>query len=459
MQVIVCGAGQVGFNIARYLSGENNDVTVVDQHPDLIRKINESLDVQAIVGHASHPDVLDQAGAYDADMIIAVTHADEVNMVACQVADAVFNVPKKIARVRSQNYMAPQWKGLFSPENLPIDVIISPELAVAQAAIRRLKVPGTIDVIPLADDRVRLIGVRCQQFCPLVNTPLRQLSVLFPDLHMVVVGIVRSDKAIIPTADDQMLAGDEVYFVVDADHVERALMAFGHEEPETRRTIIMGGGNIGLYLAEQLEDKAISGMSVKVIESGQERAEYAAKTLSRSIVLNGDCLDPELLEEANVASSETVVAVTNDDETNILASLLAKRYGAQRAMTLVNKTTYNPLVGTLGVDVTINPRAITVSNILQHVRRGRVHAVHSLHEGFGELIEADALETSSFVGKPIKEINLPHGVLVGALVRGTRVISPRGSTVIQPGDRVVLFAGAGAVKKVERMFSVRLEYF
>jgi len=458
MKVIVCGAGQVGFNIAHYLASENNDVTVIDQRPDLVRKITDTLDVQAVLGHASQPSVLEQAGAGDADMIIAVTHADEVNMVACQVAHSLFDVPTKIARVRSQSYLQPMWATLFSREHLPIDVIISPEIEVARAITRRLQVPGAIDVIPLAGDKVRLIGVRCDPDTPLINTPLRQLTVLFPDLNIVVIGIVRDGKPIVPTAEDQMLEGDEVYFVVDTQHVSRALSAFGREDQEARRIVVFGGGNIGLFLAQQIEAEHPN-VTVKVIEVNKERAEYVAKTLTRTVVLNGDVLDPELLAEAGVSSAEAVVSVTNDDETNILAALLAKRTGARRAMTLINKTTYKALVGPLGIDVVISPRAITVSNILQHVRRGRIHAVHSLHEGFGELIEADALETSSLVGKPLREVKLPPGVLLGAVVRDGTVISPRGNTVVQAGDRVVLFAAADAVKKVEKMFSVRLEYF
>lgn len=457
MKVIICGAGQVGYNIARYLAGENNDVIVIDQRPDLIRKISDSLDVQAILGHASHPDVLDQAGAGDADMIIAVTTADEVNMLACQVAHSLFNVPTKIARVRHQGYLQPIWANLFSRDHLPIDVIISPEVEVARAVMRRLRVPGATDVIPLANDKVQLIGVRCTDTTPLVNTPLRQLTVLFPDLNIVIIGIVRQDKAIVPSPDDQMLPGDDIYFVVDASHTERAMMAFGHEEKEARRVVIFGGGNIGLFLAQQIEEHG--GVRVRVVEFNKERAEYVAKSLARTVVLNGDVLDPDILKEANVADAETVVAVTNDDETNILSALLAKRYGAKRAMALVNKNTYSPLLGPLGIDVVVSPRAITVSNVLQHVRRGRIHAVHSLHEGFGELIEADALETSGLVGRPLKEIKLPAGVLIGAVVREGKVISPRGSTVMQVHDRVILFAAASAVKKVEKMFSVRLEYF
>jgi len=458
MKVIVCGAGLVGFNIARYLASEGNDVTVIDQSPDLIRKISDSLDVQAIVGHASHPGVLDQAGAGDAEMLIAVTHADEVNMVACQVAHSLFHVPTKIARVRDQEYLQGAWVNLFSRENMPIDVTISPEIEVAKAVIRRLRVPGAIDLIPLAGDKVRLLGVRCTPDTPVVNTPLRQLSVLFPELSIVIVGIVRQDRPMVPSADDLMIPGDDVYFVCASAHQKRALAAFGHEEPEARRILIFGGGNIGLFLAERLEQE-FPDVSVKVVEQDRARAEYVAKTLTRTVVLNGDVLDQDILEEASVDQTETVVAVTNDDEKNILASLLAKRYGCQRAITLINKSTYNPLVATLGVDVVVNPRSMTVSTILQYVRRGRIHSVHSLHEGFGELIEADALETSGLVGPPLKEARLPAGVVLGAVVRGDEVITPRGTTVLKAGDRVVLFAASGSIKKVEKMFSVRLEYF
>ncbi len=458
MKVIVCGAGQVGFNIARYLAGENNEVTVIDQRPDLIRKITDTLDVQAVLGHASHPPVLEQAGASDADMIIAVTHADEVNMVACQVAHSLFDVPKKIARVRSQTYLQPEWAALFARENMAIDVIISPEIEVARAIARRLEVPGALEVIPMAGDKVRLIGVRCDARCPLVKTPLRQLTQLFPDLNIIIVAIVREGKAMVPSAESQMAEGDEVYFVVDTACSARALAAFGREDEETRRLVVFGGGNIGLFLAQQLE-RTHPNLSVKIVELDRERAELVARTLERTVVLNGDALDPEILQEAGVETAETVVAVTNDDETNILSALLAKRYGTRRVMSLINQTSYHALMGPLGVDVVISPRAITVSTILSHVRRGRIHGVHSLFEGFGELIEADALETSGLVGKPLREVKLPTGVLVGALVRNDQVISPRGNTVVQAGDRVVLFAAAGTVKKVEKMFSVRLEYF
>jgi trk system potassium uptake protein len=458
MKVIVCGAGQVGFHIARHLSLENNDVTVVDQSPELIRQISDNLDVNGIVGQAAHPNILHQAGAEDTDMLIAVTYADEVNMVACQVAHSIFEVPTKIARVRQQSYLEPMWANLFSRDHMPIDHIISPEIEVARAVTRRLQVPGAFEMIPLADDKVKLLGVRCQDDCPLVNTPLRQLTQLFPDLNIVIIGLMRGDQAIVPTSDDQMLPGDEVYFVVDSEQVSRAMAAFGHEETEARRLLIFGGGNIGLFLAQEIE-REHNWVRTKIVESDPERAKSIAGKLEKTMVLKGSVLDPEILEEANAAETETVVAVTNDDETNILSSLLAKRYGCKRAITLVNKGTYETLINSLGIDVTVSPRNITVSTILQHIRRGRIHSVHTLREDFGELIEAEALETSELVGKPLKEINLPSGVMLGAIVRDGKMICPGGSTVVEPKDRVVLFAAAKSIRKVEKMFSVQLEYF
>ena len=458
MKVVICGAGQVGSNIARYLSLEGNDVTVIDKDPSLVQKIAETVDVQGVVGFASHPDVLERAGIRDADLIIAVTYSDEVNMTACEVAHALFDVPTKIARVRQQAYLKPMWADLFSRDHMAIDATISPEIEVARAVNRRLHVPGAFEAIPLAEGKVTLVGVRCGSECPVINRPLRQLTELFPDLHISVVGIVRGDRRIVPHGNDQMAAGDDVYFVADSEHLTRALAAFGHEEPEARRLIIVGGGNIGLFLA-QLLDEQYRSVDVKIIELDKARAEQIAQEVGRAIVIHGDALDLEILSEANVRATETVVTVSNDDEVNILAALLAKRFGCQRAIALINKTSYASLVGNLGIDAVVNPRAITVSTILQHVRRGRVRSVHSLSDGFGEIIEAEALETASLVGPPLREAKLPEGVIVGAIVRDGKVIIPRGETVVEPEDLVVIFAAAGAVKKVEKLFSVRLEFF
>lgn len=458
MKVIISGAGQVGYQIARYLSREGIDVTLIDLNESLIKKATEILDVKGIVGFSSHPNILKNAGAYDADMIIAVTHLDEINMITCQVAYSLFNVPMTIARVRHQNYLDPVWSNLYDRDHLPIDVTISPEAEVAQAITRRLHVPGAFDMIRLADDRVTVVGIRCTENCPIINTPLNQLSTLFPDLNVVTVGIIRNEKRISPVGSDQMLIDDEVYCVVETNQLQRLMAAFGYEEDEAHRIVIVGAGNIGLFLAQQIEDE-FPNVSIKLIELNEERASEAAQALPKTLVLKGDILDPEILEAAKIKQTDTFITVTDDDEVNILASLLAKRYGCPRVLTLVNTYTYQSLLPTLGIDVVINPRAITVSTILHHIRRGRIRAVHSLREGFGEIIDAEAIESLSLVGRTIQDAHLPTGVMVGAILRGNTYISPRRDTIIENHDRVILFVPSESVKKVEKLFSVRLEFF
>ena len=458
MKVIVCGAGQVGFGIARQLAAEQNDVTVIDQSPKLVQSISDMLDVRALVGHGAHPDVLDRAGAGDADMLIAVTFHDEVNMVACQVAHSVFNVPTKIARIRAQSYLQPGWQNLFAQNHMPIDVIISPELEVGRAVIRRLGMPGAYDMLDFANGEVSVVGVTLEDDCPIVNTPLRQLTELFSDLKAVVVGISRDNKLFVPRGEDQMFVGDNIYFTADTKDVRRSLGIFGHEETEARRIVIVGAGNIGLYVAQELE-KEQNGVKLKVIERDRERAVFAADRLKRTIVLHGDGLDPVLLQEAGIKDVETVVALTNDDQANILTCVISKREGAARTMSLINNQIYTPLMRSLGVDASLNPRATTVSNILQHVRRGRIRGLQSVHDGDAEVIEAEALETSPLVGQPLRNVDLPDGVLIGAVVRDGEVITPRGGTEIAAGDRVVIFALSDQVKKVEQMFRVSLEFF
>jgi len=458
MKVIVCGAGQVGFGIARQLAAENNDVTVIDQSPQLVQRVSDVLDVRAIVGHGAHPDVLERAGAPDADMLIAVTFHDEVNMVACQVAHSVFNVPTKIARIRSQSYLQPGFQDLFARDHMPIDVIISPELEVGRAVLRRLAVPGAFDILEFADGLVNVVGVSVEEDCPIANTPLRQLTELFPDLKSRVVGVVRQGKLFVPHSDDQMIVGDQVYFASDRKEVRRTLGIFGHEEQQARRVLIVGAGNIGLYVAQELEKKN-TGVRVKVLERSRDRAVFAADRLQRTIVLNGDGLEPEILREAGVQETETIVTLTNDDQANILTCVLAKREGCSRALSLINNQTYSPLMRSLGIDAFLNPRATTVSHILRHVRRGRIRGLQAVHDGAAEVIEAEALETSPLVGQPLREVDLPDGLIVGAIARDGNVITPNGSTIIEAGDKVVMFAQRDQVATVEQLLRVSLEFF
>ena len=458
MKIIVCGAGQVGYQIAKYLCSEDIDVTIIDIKDKLVRRASDTLDVRAVCGYASHPDILENAGAKDADMIIAVTHLDEVNMLTCQVAYSLFNIPVTIARIRHQGYLNPIWSNLFGRDHLPIDVTISPEAEVAKAISRRLHVPGAIDMIKLVEDKVTILGLRCHDVCPLLHTPLEQLSALFPDLHVSIVGIIRNDKMMTPKPNDQLLPADEVYFCVETEQLTRLLSIFGIEDDEAHNIVVVGGGNIGHFLCKDLEKESPI-VQTKLIEMNPQRAEFVAQNLLKTSVLNGDVMDSEIIEAAHFDDTDNFIAVTDDDEVNILASLLAKRHGCLKATALINTSTYRPLLPALGIDVVIDPKDITVSSILSHVRRGRIRSVHSLREGYGEIIEADAVETSPLVGKPLRDANLPFGVIVGAIVRNDQVITPHGDTVINGKDRVVIYAPANSVKKVEKMFCVRLEYF
>lgn len=458
MKVIICGAGQVGHGIAERLAAEKNDVSVIDTSPELIRAIRDSLDVRGFVGHGSHPDMLAAAGAQEADMLIAVTLHDEVNIVACEVAHALFNVPTKIARIRSQSYLQPHYQDLFSREHIPIDVIISPELEVAEMVLRRIALPGATDVVRFAENRIIMVAIECLEECPVINTPLAQLSELFPDLPSTVVGVSRNGKLFIPHSVDQLIAGDLAYVVTTRDQVRRTLGLFGHEEPEATRIVIAGGGNIGLYVARTLEQRQ-SRTRVKIIENNRERAVAAADELRRTVVLKGSAMDQKLLLEAEIQDADLMVSLTNDDQVNILAGAMAKRLGCKANLVLINDPAFHDLIKTLGIDAYVNPRSVTVSRVLQHVRRGRIRAVHSVQRGAAEIIEAEALDTSPLVGPVMRDLHLPAGMRIGAIYRNGEVIKPSGSLKIQPRDRVVIFALADAVKQVEQLFRVSLEFF
>lgn len=458
MRVIICGAGQVGYHIARQLIRENHEVTLIDKDAELIQKINNSLDAKAVLGHASHPPVLDRAGAQDADMLIAVTYSDEVNMIACQVAHTLFNVPSKIARIRHQSYLIEQWKHLYRHDHLPIDVIISPEIEVAEAILRRLHVPGAMDMIPFADDRMRVLAVRCEEECPLVNLPLSVIETRTEGTPMRIIGTIHQDRFTMPRPDLIISPGDTAYIVVEQSFTRKALTYFGHEEHEARRVIVVGAGNVGLFITQALEQEDPH-VRIKLIEAHKARAEEIVERLDRTIVIHGSGLDRDILTECGIESTETMIAVTNDDKVNILASLLAKRTGCRHTITLVNNFAYSAMLGNLGLDIAVNPRETTVSSILQHVRRGKIRGVHSILDGAAEILEAEAVATSSLVGQPISALQLPKTILIGAILRGGEFILPRPDTIIQERDRVLIIATAESIKRVEKFFSVSLEFF
>ncbi len=458
MKIIICGAGQVGSQIARHLSRENNDVTIVDQDGGLVRRVTDSFDVNGVVGFASHPDVLERAGAEDADMIIAATFADEVNMVACQVAHSVFSVPQKIARIRAQSYLTPKWADLFRRDHMPIDVIISPELEVAKVAMRRLANPEAFDIENFLDGKVRLVGTRIDDDCPVINTPLRQLSELFSTLKAIVVAYRRDGALHVATPEDQVLAGDDIYFIAAAEDVTRTLSLFGRESRRSGRVVIVGAGNVGLQVARMLEASP-DRPRVKMIERARAKAEAAAELLERTIVLLGDGLDPVLLEEANIRDADAILSLTEDDKTNVLAAARGKRAGCKVAIALSNDPSYAELSEDLGVDALLVPRSTTVSSILRHVRRGRVRAVYAVGDAEGEVIEAQVLATSPIAGKALRAAGFPENALVGAVLGKDGVKMPSGDLVIQEGDRVVVFARRDVVREVEQLFRVSVDFF
>ncbi len=457
MRVIICGAGRVGYGLASRLAIENNTVTVVDTNPDLIRNITTDLDVRGVIGHGSHPDVLVRAGIENTDMIIAVTYADEVNMVACQIAHSLFDVPTKVARVRAQSYLMARYNDLYSRENMPIDIIISPEVEIGKAILRRLSTPGAFNVVPFGDGAVQFLGVRIGEDCPIIETPIRQIPDLFTGLHAAIVGIRREGQVFAPNLDDPLEVGDDAYFVTKAEHATRLLEVVGTRETRARHVVIIGGGSIGRYVAEALEDQ--SGVRVRMIEADKEQAELAAATLTRTVILHGDAMDSAVQDEAGVNTADVVIALTNDDKINILSSVLAKRLGASNTIALLNERSMQELQRDLNIDMVIDPRASTVSSILRHVRRGRILDVYTLSQGQAEVLEGEVLETSTFAGKTLREAALGDGVAIGAIIRDGTVMMPDQSQILTPGDRVVLMAEKDALKDIEKLFRVGVELY
>ena len=457
MKVIICGAGQVGWQIARHLSGEQNDVTVVDSNPDLVRRATDTLDVQGIAGFASYPNVLDRAGARDADMIIAATHSDEVNMVTCQVAHSVFGINRKIARLRAQSYLDAIYSDLYRRDHLPIDVVISPEREVAQAAMQRLSAPAAFDTETFMGGKLHLLGISIAEDCPLINTPLRQLTDLFSTQRATVVGIRREGTLFAPESNDQIFAGDSCYVFTHSDDMARTLEAFGKTQKKQDRIVIVGGGNVGLEVARTLEQSGRT--RAKMIERNRHAAEIAAEALERTIVLHGDGLDSALLKEAGIARADAILTVTDDDKTNLLAAVRAKAEGCPFAIALINDPTLVPLMEPLGIDAYINPRATTVSSILRHIRHGRVRTVYSIGDAEAEVIEAEVLSTSPMAGQRLRDIDFPEGVLVGAVMKNGEVLRPTGEIRVEDGDVVAIFALADDVPEVERLMQVSIDFF
>jgi len=456
MKIIILGAGQVGRSVATNLVHENNDITVVDQNTDLLRDLRDRLDIGTVMGHASHPEILRRAGAEDADMILAVTNSDEVNMVACQIAYTMFRTPTKIARVRSQDYMGhPE---IFAPNALPIDMMISPEQLVTEYIQRLIQHPGALQVMDFAGGRVRLVAVRAYYGGPLVGHQLRELNQHLGKAEARVAAIYRKNRSIHPDGSTVIEADDEVFFIAAAENIHAVMREMRKAEKPFKRLIFAGGGNIGRRLAQALENK----YRIKLIEKNKPIAMRVSELLKDTIVLHGDSSDEELLLEENIEDTDIFCAVTNDDEANVLSAMLAKRLGARKVMALINRPAYVDMVQSGDIDIAISPQQATIGTLLTYVRRGDVVNVHSLRRGLAEAIEAIAhgdKTSSKVVGKTVEEITLPEGASIAALVRGDEVIIAHHDTVIETDDHVVMFLmDKTKINEVEKLFQVGITF-
>ena len=454
MNIIICGAGRVGFTISKLLSEQNHSITVIDQSSEDIQKINETLDVKAIVGKATSPAILEKANIAEANMIIAVTRNDEINMLICQIAYSLFKTPKKIARIRSQEYLDPKFSQLFNKENLPIDFVISPEIEIAKSIHRKLESPGATDNVPFANNKIRLLEILVDERCPINNIKLNELTKKFPKLNANILGVVRDNKFIFLKKNDVMKKNDKAYVSINASQIQETLEAFGHNDPISKKILLIGGGNIGYNLAKYIESST-NDIRLKIIEKNKERAEFLAGELSNSIVINGDALDEEVLKEANLDETETVIALTNDDEDNLMVGVLVEKFSQnKRTMVLTTKPNYSLLQSSLNIDDLIDPRMNTVSSILKHVHKGTIESAYSILNGEYEVIEAEIIETSDLINKELKNADLPDEIKIGAVLRGGEVIIPRSSYIFKKNDILVFIAKTDQIPLVENIFRI-----
>lgn len=453
MKIIILGAGQVGASSADVLSNEDNDVTLVDINPNHLRTLQDRLDIRTVMGNASYPIVLQQAGAEDADLLLAVTDKDEINMVACSIAATMYNTPTKMARIRAQEYLT--CKEIFSPEAIPVDVLISPEQILTNHIMRLVEYPGALQVLDFAGGRIQIVAVRAYHGGPLVGHPLSEMRDHKPLVDARVAAVYRGDTVITPNADTVIQPEDEVFFVAARENIRAVISEMRQVDKSVDRVMLAGGGNIGFRLASNLETK---GYSVKIIERNPECAERIADRLNSAVVLLGDAADEELLRQENIENMDVFCAVTNSDEANILSAMLAKRLGARRVMALINRSVYVELFEHSELDIVISPRLATVGSILAHIRRGDVVAVHSLRRGRAEAIEAIAhgdRDSSRVVGRGVRDLPLPPGTAIGAILRDDEVLIAHKDTIIESEDHVILFmVNKKHIPEVERLFQV-----
>ncbi len=452
MKIIIVGAGEVGFHIAQRLSRENQDVVLIDKDAAKTNRINEELDVQALLGSGTSPGMLQRSGILEAGMLVAATDSDEVNLIACMLARQLNPHLLKVARLRNPEYL--EMKDLLARETLGIDHIINPESTMVESIRSLMMVPGASDVIDFVDGRVKLIGVTILPDSPFAGRKL--LS--FPQMgaRLLVGAIVRGNQVTIPHGEDTIQPNDQVYVTARADDLQKVFRLFGIKEKELRGVIIVGGGQTGTALAKALDKSRVS---AKVIDRDPVRCEELAESLEKTVVIHGDGTDRDLLLEENVKDTDYLVALTGDEESNVLISLLGKGLGVRKTITRINKLSYLPLVSSIGIDTVVSSRLSAIRAILQHIRRGKIISVAPLKGEHAEAIEAEALDTSDIVNVPLSRIKFPKGALIGAVVRGDDIIIPRGDTRILAGDRLILFALQKAIPKLEKLLTVNLDYF
>ena len=458
MKIIICGAGLSGRAIAEKLSQIGNEVTIIDSSKNLIEKLGSELDIRGIVGHGAHPDILGEAGASDAEMLIAVTPSDEINMMACQVAHSLFEVPKRIARVRDKSYLNPSYQDLFISSNLPVNIIISPEKEVANSVFRRFELPGTFENVPFGDNKLRFLGVKVDADCPIKNTDIGSLTDLFPDLNTVIVGLNRDGVIITPKTNEKLIENDLAYLICPSDYAARTLSIFGNQIEIARRIVLVGGGSIGKEVGKLIENNT-ENISLRIIDLDKKNAEDLSDKFDKSFVILGSGMDKDILNEAEISSADILISLTNSDETNFISAAFAKSDGCQRVIALLNNKDFQGLIRSVDIGDFIDPKAITVSSILRHVRRGRIRNIYTLSDGSAEVIEGEVSSSSELVGPTIEDLHLADGLRIGGILRNNEIIMPRGDTKIKEGDYVTIFATPSKIHEVEQLFRVSASYY
>ena len=452
MKIIICGAGEVGYSLAKYLASEDLQVTVIDEDSEKLQRMTGNIDVRSITGKTYNPSTLEEAGVIDADLLISVSENDESNIVACEMAKILFKVPNTIARIKEKELLSKKWLDLFSNKGFQIDNIISPENEVANMLARLVAVSGAHDLISFADDKVRLIGLKLDENCPVLDTPLKQLTELFPDLNTKIVLMTRGEKVFIPDKMEQLEQNDDIYMIADSNNTKRILSVFGKKLIDSRKIIIIGAGIIAINIAKILEFNDPDA-EVTIIENNKEKAEKAAIQLEKTNVLLGDAVESDIMLEADIANADIVFSVTNSDEINTLVSILAKKSGAKNCYALLNEDKYQPVIPNLDIDGIISPRELTVSRVLKYIRKAIVLDVHEIKDGSAEIIEFQIKEGSSLLGIEIKNSKLPENTYIGAVVRQNKVISVNKDTSLELGDRVIMCLLHDAIQKVEDFLS------